>query len=268
MALTEKLAVAWEKSTSLACVGLDPDPERMPIDDVAAFNRAIVDATRDLVCAYKLQLAFYEALGVPGLVALEATVRHIRDAAPHAVVIGDGKRGDIGSTARAYAKAMFQVWDFDAVTVNPYQGRDAVDPFLAYEDRGVFLVCRTSNPSSADLQDLRLDGRALYERVADAAEEWGAAGQVGLVVGAGVLDGLRGLRAAHPALPFLVPGVGAQGGDAAAVVRAGADAAGRGLVVSSSRHVIYASSRAADFAAAARERARELRDALDSARAG
>lgn len=265
----EKLdGVARERQT-LVCVGLDPDPRRMPVDDVAEFNRAIVDATCDLVCAYKPQLAFYEALGLDGLRALEKTVAHIRDVAPDAVIVGDCKRGDIGSTAAAYARAMFDVWDFDTVTLHAYLGRDSVEPFLERADRGALIVCRTSNPGAVELQDLALSGDGLrgtlYEHTARLASEWNTRGNVGIVVGATYPGEMAALRAQHPDMPFLIPGVGAQGGDVAAASRAGVNADGRGVMISSSRGIIYASEDPGTFTSAARRAAETLRDEINRA---
>ena len=260
---TEKLLAAMTASRSLLCIGLDPDPSRMPVSGVADFNRAIVDATSDLVCAYKPNLAFYEALGVPGLVALEETVEHIRVAAPHAVLIGDGKRGDVGSTSAAYARAMFDVWGFDATTVNAWAGRDSLAPFLDYEDRGVYVWCRSSNPGASELQDLRLEGEnpdRVFERLASAAAGWESRAVVGLVAGAPYPEDMAAMRRLAPRAPILAPGVGAQGGDLAATVRAGVDGDGRGLTINSSRGVIYASSSPSDFAQAARTVTADLRD--------
>ncbi len=253
---------------SLVCVGLDPDPARMPVASVSEFNRAIVDATAEQVCAFKLQMACYEALGSAGIEALEETVRYIRSRSPWALIIGDGKRGDIGPIAAAYARAMFETWDFDAVTVNPYQGADTIGPFLEYEGRGVFIVCRTSNPSATEFQDLLLQGSGagvplpLYRHVAKAAERWGASGNVGIVVGATAPGEMRALRREHPRMPFLVPGIGEQGGDAAAALEAGTDANGRGIVVNSSRGVIFASQDPGRFAEAAGEAATRLRESF------
>lgn len=256
---------------SMVCVGLDPDPRRIPIDDVSEFNRRIIDATHPLVAAYKPQMAYYEALGIPGLHALEDTIKHIRDVAPDVLIVGDGKRGDMGPTATAYATAMFDVWDFDVVTVNAYQGSDAVEPFLQYPGRGVFIVCRTSNPSSRDFQDLRIaeEGKPhLYEKVANAAERWDIGGNIGLVVGATFPMELRLLRADHQTMPFLIPGIGAQGGDVAEAVRAGADGNGRGMLVNSSRGITYASADPKDYARYARlacgSLKREINIALES----
>ena len=182
---SNRLLAASEATQSLVCVGLDVNPAQMPLPDVAEFNRAIVDATADLVCAYKPNIAFYEALGLPGLRALEATVAHIRDAAPGAVIICDAKRGDIGNTVEAYATAMFDVWGFDAVTVNPWGGMETVEPWLGRPDRGVFVWCRGSNPGSSDLQDLVVDGgEPVYMRLARDLSALPGQGNLGLVVGA------------------------------------------------------------------------------------
>ena len=263
----DKILRACEASRSLLCVGLDPDPAQMPLADVFEFNRAIVDATAPVACAFKPNLAFYEALGAPGLGALERTVTHIRDVAKSAVIIGDAKRGDIGPSAEAYARAMFEVWGFDAVTVNAWGGRDTVEPFLGDESRGVFVWCRGSNSGSGDFQDLRIVGNGqgipLYERVARACKEWNVRGNVGLVVGATVPDQLEAVRRLCPDMPLLVPGVGAQGGDLEAAVRAGVDAGGRMALINSSRGIIYA-SRERNFADAAGHAALTLRNAINT----
>ena len=256
------------RNRSLLCVGLDPDPALMPVEDVFLFNHEIVDATKDLVCAYKPNLGFYEALGIPGLQALEATVAHIRSVAPGVIVLADAKRGDFGNTASAYAKALFQVWDFDAATVNAYGGQDAVQPFLEYKDRGIFVWCRSSNPGGGDLQDRLMVAKEggeetpLYRAVATAAREWDQYGNVGLVVGATYPLELAEVRTLCPEMPFLIPGIGAQEGDLKESVRRGTDSRGRRAIVSASRGVIYA-SRDADFADAARKAAQHLRDATN-----
>lgn len=265
---SDKLRGAAEANRSLLCVGLDPDPNLMPIDDVFEFNRAIIDATRDLVCCYKPNLAFYEALGPSGLEALRRTVEHIPDDIP---VIGDAKRGDIGNTARAYATALFDFYGFDAVTANPYMGGDTLAPFLGYADRGVFVVCRTSNPGSGDFQSLpvtRPDGQQwpLYMEVAAKCSEWNASGGVGLVVGATYPEELQHVRAQCPDMPILIPGIGAQGGDMRASVVNGLDARRGGILISASRQVIYA-SKGPDFAERARDAALELRDRINQCRA-
>ena len=247
---------------SLLCVGLDPRPEQIPADiltehdPIFAFNRQIVDATRDLVCAYKPNYAFYEACGLEGLRALRRTIDYIGDAVP---VILDAKRSDIGSTAAAYARAAFETWGAGAVTVAPYLGSDAVAPFLAHADRGVFLLCHTSNPSAAELQTVDCGGEPLYLRVARQAMEWAGAERLGLVVGATYPDALRAVRQVTPQAWLLVPGVGAQGGDLEAAVAAGLRADGLGMVINASRAVCYAPD--------PRAAAAQLREQINAARA-
>ena len=247
-------------------MGLDPDPERLPTPDVLQFNRAIVDATHDLVCAYKPNMAFYEALGLPGLEALRNTVEYIHGVSPDILVIGDGKRGDVGPSAEAYARAAFDVWDFDAVTVNAWGGMDSIAPFLEDPERGAFIWCRGSNPGSADLQDLTANTEegpaAVHQQLANLSRSWDRKGNVGLVVGATYPQQLREVRAACPDMPILIPGVGAQGGDLEAAVELGTDARGRLAIVNSSRAIIYASA-GADYAAAARAKAEELRQDIN-----
>ena len=261
-----RLEKACEANQSLVCVGLDVDPARMPVEDAFEFNKAIIDATRDLVCAYKPNLGFYEAMGMPGLTALQRTVDYIHQTAPQAIVIGDAKRGDIGSTAQVYAKAMFQVWGFDAVTVNAWGGLDTLEPYLEYEDRGVFIWCRGSNPGAADLQDLTVDtpqGKMpLYQHLAHAAQTWNTRGNVGLVMGATHPEQLGAVRRICPGLPLLIPGVGAQSGELEAFVPQGVDGRGRLAIINSSRAIIYASE-GPDFAQAARREAASLRDAVN-----
>ena len=263
----EKLAAASAANRSLLCVGLDPDPQLMAVRDVAAFNREIVDATRDLVCAYKPNLPFYEALGREGFDALERTIDHIRDAAPDVVLVGDSKRGDIDSTNALYARALFDVWGFDAATVNAYAGGDSLEPFLDYADRGVIVWCRSSNPGADDFQDLRSaddGGMPLYELMAKRASGWNTRGNVGLVVGATYPREIAAVRAHCPGMPLLVPGVGAQGGDLEQSVRFGLDGDRPNLMISSSRGVTYASRCAGDFAEAARAAASRLRDDINA----
>ena len=260
----ERLNEAARRNRSLLCVGLDPWLPSMPIGDIAAFNRAIIEATSDLVCAYKPNFAFYEVEGIDGLRALQATIAAVPDGVP---VILDAKRGDMDNTSIHYARAAFETWGADAVTVNPYQGRDALEPFLAYEDRGVLILARTSNPGGADFQDLSVgrNGAAapLYEHVTRRAVEWNTRGNVGLVVGATAPEELARVRAIAPAMPILIPGIGAQGGDLEASVRSGVDGHGRGIIVSASRSVIYASN-GADFAEAARAAASATRAAINA----
>jgi len=267
MGFTDKLLDASRRNCSLLCIGLDPDPELMPDVDILQFNREIIDATSDLVCAYKPNFAFYEALGIEGLRAMQKTVEHIPEGIP---VIADAKRGDIGSTSRAYARAVFDVFGFDAVTVSPYLGFDSIAPFIDYTDKGVFILCKTSNNGASDFQDLLcrrseddIAGAPLYERVALKALEWNQHGNIGLVVGATYPDQLKRVRLLCPELALLVPGIGAQGGDMAKTVAYGVDAQGEKAVINSSRQVLYA-SRGKDFAQAARQEALKLRDKINS----
>ena len=241
----QRLELAFESSGGLVCVGLDPDPNKLPkdlgasLDRLAEFDRRIIDATHDIAAAYKPQIAFYSALGAEA--QLESTIRYIRERAPNAVVILDAKRGDIGNTAEAYAKEAFDRYGADAVTVNPYMGEDSVRPFLARPDKGALILCRTSNLGGKDFQSLMLEGLPLYRHVAQrAATHWNEHGNVMLVVGATVPQEMAELRAAHPTIPFLVPGIGAQKGDLQAVLTAGLDSRAAGLLISSSRAIIYA----------------------------
>ena len=258
-----KLKAAAERNNSLLCVGLDPDPALMPIADAGEFNEAIVKATADLVCAFKPNLAFYEAMGEAGWAALRRTLAAVP---PHIPVIADAKRGDIGNTAAAYARAVFEVLGCDAMTVNPYGGEDAVEPFLEYADRGVFVWCRSSNPSAGDFQDIVVEHegerRPLWQVVALRAREWNRAGNVGLVVGATYPAQLAEARALCPEMPILVPGVGVQAGSLRDAVRAGLDAAGGGVIISASRSVLYA-SQDAEYALGARAAALHLRDLIN-----
>ena len=265
MNFTEKLTNATRKNKSLLCVGLDPDPKLMP-DKVGVFefNKAIIEATADLVCAYKPNIAFYEAMGNEGLDALKQTAKYIPD---HIPVIVDAKRGDIGNTAKAYARALFDYYNFDATTVNPYLGFDSVEPFIQYQDKGVFILCRTSNTGAVDFQSLRCETeehnyRPLFEIVALKASQWNIHGNIGLVVGATYPEELRLIRQNHPDMPLLIPGIGAQGGDLAAIVRYGVNAKGEGAIINSSRGILYA-SRGKDFAQAARQAASLLRDQIN-----
>jgi uridine monophosphate synthetase len=230
------LAETARRNDSLLCVGLDPRPERLaPGDDLFRFNCRVIDATRDLVCAYKPNSAFYEVAGTAGLEALQRTVAYIHETAGVPVIL-DAKRGDIGSTAEAYAHAAFEVWGADAVTVSPYLGGDSVAAFTAHAGRGVFVLCHTSNPGAIDLQMLPCPSRPLYELVAEKAAAWGG----GLVVGATYPEALAHVRALAPHAWILLPGVGAQGGDLEAALAAGLRADGLGVVVNSSREIIYA----------------------------
>jgi orotidine-5'-phosphate decarboxylase len=264
MDFLEKLEAISRRNRSLVCVGLDPDPRLMPEGvSVLDFNRAIVAATADLVSAYKLNFAFYEALD-DGLATLKKTIECI----PREVtIIGDAKRGDIGNTAAAYAKAIFYQFGCDATTVNPYLGADSITPFLEYRDKGIFILCRTSNPGAQDFQSLRCEEaegtiRPLFEIVARKAAEWNKHGNIGLVVGATYPEELKLIRENHPDMPLLIPGIGHQGGDLALAVRYGVTARGERAIYNSSRQIIYA-SRGRDFAQAARLSAQALRDDIN-----
>ncbi len=260
MKFIDKLLAASRKNQSLLCVGLDPDPALMPEVNITEFNKAIIAATSDLVCAYKPNLAFYEALGIPGLEALEQTIDCIPDNIP---IIGDAKRGDIGNTARAYAKGLFEAFNFDAVTINPYLGFDSIEPFMTFQDRGIFILCRTSNPGAADFQDLTgPDGKPLYQLVAEKARQWNTTGNIGLVVGATYPQELEIIRKLCPEMPLLIPGIGAQGGDLVQVVRDGIDAHGEKAIIAVSRQVLYASS-GKDFSQAAQRVAQDLRTKIN-----
>jgi orotidine-5'-phosphate decarboxylase len=261
----DQLKCGWAASGSMLCVGLDPDPAQMPTaldasaDPTWEFCRAIVDATADLVCAFKPQIAFFASQRAED--QLERLCKYIREEYPDVALILDAKRGDIGSTAEHYAREAFSRYGAHAVTVNPYLGGDSVLPYFALGG-AVIALCRTSNPGSADLQSLDCGGEPLYVRVARmVAGQWSERGECGLVVGATYPDELAVVRGVVGELPILVPGVGSQGGDPAAAIRAGATPDGRGLIVSSSRSILYASS-GDDFAAAARIAAIDARGAL------
>ncbi|MGQ9517546.1 MAG: orotidine-5'-phosphate decarboxylase [Anaerolineae bacterium] len=261
MSFFQQLEEVALRNQSLVCVGLDPQMEHLPErfrgrpDAVFAFNRDIIDQTRDLVCAYKPNYAFYEALGLAGLQALQRTIDYIGEEIP---VILDVKRGDIGSTAEAYARAAFEIWGAGAVTVNPYLGFDSIQPFLRYADKGVFVLCHTSNPGAEELQMLSCGGKPLFERVAELVAGLPNAGGVGLVVGATYPDRLKVVRRYLPDAWILLPGVGAQGGDLEASLDAGLRPDGLGLIVNSSRGIIGAPD--------PRQAAMELRDRINARR--
>ena len=268
------LEAAWQQRNSLLCVGLDPDPAKFPAhlqgrpDAILEFCKAIVDATADLVCCFKPQIAYFAAHRAED--QLEALIQHIHAAHPDTPVILDAKRGDIGSTAEQYAIEAFERFKADAITVNPYMGRDSVDPYLAYPDKGVILLCRTSNPGGSDLQFLEVDtprGRMkLYEHVArTVADDWNAGGNCALVVGATFPAEIARVRELVGHMPLLVPGIGAQGGDIAATLAAGRTTNGTGLMINSSRAVLYA-GKGEDFAEAARRVAEDTRDAINGCR--
>ena len=278
----DRLDNATRTNRSLVCVGLDVDPELMPVSDVRKFNCAIVDATRDLACAYKPNIAFYEALGIEGLKALRDTVTYIRKAAPDVLLLCDAKRGDIDSTSAKYAAAMFDYWGFDAVTVNGYLGEDSLLPFFKYADKGVFVLCRTSNPGAYEFQDIMISPPAsesvafdighkmpLYEWVALRSAKWNTNGNLGLVMGATSPDQLRTVRRRCPGMPILIPGIGAQGGELEAAVKNGIGRCADGqptlpnVLINSARGIIYADRTSKGFADGARAAAETLRDGIN-----
>ena len=266
----ERLSARWSGHHTLLCVGLDPDPARMPRhlagrpDAMFEFCRDIVDATGDLVCAFKPQAAYFAAHRAEE--QLEALMAHIREHHPEVPVILDAKVGDIGPTAEQYAREVFERYRADAVTLSPLMGLDSIEPFLQRREHGAFLLCRTSNPGGAQLQMLDVGGERLYERIAHlAATDWNVNGQLGLVVGATYPAELARVRAIATHLPLLVPGIGAQGGDIDAALRAGLDADGAGLVINSSRAILYAGS-GESFAQQARQAAMETRERIEAVR--
>ncbi|MDD5093977.1 MAG: orotidine-5'-phosphate decarboxylase [Dehalococcoidia bacterium] len=268
MNFAEKLANASRKNKSLLCVGLDPDPTRMPPGiDVVQFCHQIIESTSDLVCAYKPNFAFFESLGTDGLLTLERICKRIPD---HVPVIADAKRGDIGNTAKKYARSIFDVLGFDAATVNPYLGRDSIEPFMDYVNKGIFILCSTSNSGATDFQQLRCEMAGsskmlpLFEIVAMKASEWNTHHNIGLVVGATQPEPLKRVRELCPDMPLLIPGVGAQGGDLAWAVKNGVDANGEKAIVNASRQVLYASN-GIDFASAARLEAERIRHEINRA---
>jgi orotidine-5'-phosphate decarboxylase len=260
MTFVEKLLAVQQRHHSWLCIGLDTDPAKLPSSlDVVSFNRAIIEATHDVVCAYKPNLAFYLMRGGRGIDELEQTIAAIPREIP---IVLDAKFGDIESSARGYARFAFETLGVDAVTVNPYLGVDALTPFLEYNDRAIFLLTHTSNPSSRDLQDELLGAAPLYVRVAQYAAALPRASQIGLVVGATFPAQLRLVRQANPSAIFLIPGIGAQGGSMADAVAFGKNDAGIGPLINVSRSILYA-SRQDDFATAARAVAVQMRDEID-----
>jgi orotidine-5'-phosphate decarboxylase len=272
MDFMQVLRARWQQANSLVCVGLDPEPAKFPAkfaddpDAVFGFCRDLVDATAAYACCFKPQIAHFAALRAED--ALERVISHVHANHPGIPVILDAKRGDIGSTAQQYATEAFDRYGADAVTANPYLGRDSVQPFLDRADKGVVILCRTSNPGAGDFQDLPVsgkggDGRPLYQHVAERiARDWNRNGNCALVVGATWPQQLREVRAIVGDMPLLIPGIGAQGGDVAAVVENGRTAEGTGLVMSSSRAILYASN-GDDYAEAARVAAMALRDDIN-----
>ncbi len=261
MSFHHKLKNAWQKNESLLCIGLDPDLQKIPAilsdqdEPIFAFNQQIIDHTAAYCCCFKPQIAYYSAVGAE--VQLEKTITYIQDNYPDHLVILDAKRGDIGATAQMYAKEAFVRYGADAVTVNPYMGGDTLVPYLEYADKGVVILCRTSNQGSAEFQALQCDGQALAHHVATSARKWNSHKNVMLVVGATYPEEIKQIREIVGDIPLLVPGVGAQGGGLQAVLELGLDKNGTGLIINSSRGIIYASE-GAEYAAAAGKAANQL----------
>lgn len=261
----ELLRARWDEGKFL-CVGLDSDLEKLPEsahkssnrETIVGFNRAIVDATKDIVCAYKPNSAFYEAHGDEGWSALRETAQYITEQAPDVPIILDAKRADIGNTNNGYADAIFKHLFMDAVTVHPYLGSEALRPFLDYKEKGIFVLCRTSNPGAGELQDLLIDGDPLYKKVAQlVAQKWNTNGNCGVVVGATYPDELKEVRTIIGDMPILIPGVGAQGGDVEKAVKRGKDGRGKGIIITAARSILFA-SKGNDFAEAARKEAEKI----------
>lgn len=271
MTFIQKLSQAWTSNHSLLCVGLDPDVNKLPAelagkpDAIYAFCKAIVDATADVACSFKPQIAYFAAIRAED--QLEAICRYIKTTYPHLPIILDAKRGDIGATAEQYAREAFERYDADAVTVNPYMGFDSVAPYLEWKDRGAIVLCRTSNAGGSDLQFLDVGGKPLYQHVAGlVADKWNSNGQCALVVGATFPNEIAQVRGLVGDMPLLIPGVGAQGGDVEATVRAGRTANGTGMMINSSRAILYAKPVGEEtYAQAARRVALETRDAINDA---
>jgi len=269
MSFYSKLNAAWAKSDSALCVGLDPDINKLPAHlkndplGIQKFCIDIVDATADTVCAFKPQIAYFAAVGAEA--QLQAVCDHIRTQYPHVVLILDAKRGDIGDTAALYAREAFERYQADAVTVNPYLGTDSLMPFLQTPGKGTIVLCRTSNSGSGEFQSKMVNGTSLYKHVAiTAASTWRDIGDTALVMGATYPQELAEVRGIVGDMPFLVPGIGAQGGDIVSAVRAGRNDEGTGLIINSSRAVLYASN-SEDFAQASRAVAIDTRDAIRAA---
>lgn len=268
MTFLNKLENAWSKNQSLLCIGLDPIQDKFPshlrenVEQVFEFNKQIIDATHDLVCAYKPQIAHFASIGAEE--QLEKTIKYIQKEHPHIPIILDAKRGDIGSTAEKYAHEAFVRYGVDAVTVNPYLGSDSIAPFTNYKDKGTILLCRTSNKGAEDLQDLEVDGEALYLKVArKIGEDWNENKNCLAVVGATWPEQMKAVRQILPNTVFLVPGIGSQGGNVEEMLLAGKDSKGRGLIISSSRAILYASNEV-DFAMKSREVAMKFRDEINT----
>lgn len=273
MTFIQKLSAVVDKNDSLLCIGLDVDLDKIPATlknegtPLFVFNKAIIDATHDLVCAYKPNSAFYEAYGPEGIEQLKQTADYIHQNHPNIPIILDAKRGDIGNTNNGYTSSIFDYLGMDAVTLHPYFGRESLQPFLDREDKGIIILCRSSNPGAGEFQDLITDGKPVYQHVAkEVVEKWNDKNNCLLMVGATYPEEMKIVRKiAGPEMAFLVPGIGAQGGDIGAAVKAGIGANKKGLIINSARDIIYASG-GDDFAEAARNRATEVRDEINKYR--
>jgi len=267
MDFKEKLSNIVHENDSLVCVGLDIDKEKIPKflfttskDPFFDFNKSIIDATKDIICAYKLNMAFYEVLGLEGFKLLEKTVKHIPR---EVIIILDGKRNDIGNTAKKYAKSLFETFNADAVTINPYLGIDGVKPFLEYKDKCSFILCKTSNPSAIDFQDIKTQGKPLYQIVAEKIKDWDKIGCCGAVVGATYPDELKTIRGIlGDDIPLLIPGIGKQGGNIEKTVKYGTNSKHEMTIINSSREIIFAGDKE-DFAEKSKEKAELLKKEIN-----
>jgi len=272
MTFFDKLNTSIKRNNSLLCVGLDTDLTKIPQhllkekNPIVAFNKAIIDTTADLVCAYKPNIAFYEAMGERGMMHLQKTIEYIQTTYPGIPVICDSKRADIGSTSDQYAKAVFDYLKADAITIYPYLGIDSSEPFLKYKDKGIIFLCRTSNPSASEFQDLLIDGKSLYIKVAEKVVEWDSTYHNCLmVVGATWPKQMKEIREIAPDMIFLVPGIGSQGGDLKGTLQAGLRPDKSGLIINAGRTIIYANS-SKNFAEKARTETLRLRDEINTYR--
>lgn len=270
MDFQQKLESIIKKNNSLVCVGLDPEVTKIPqhlqsdTDPIFSFNKAIIDATADLVCVYKPNIAFYEAEGIEGLQSLKKTVDYIRQTHPEIPIILDAKRGDVDNTSRLYARAAFDFWGADAVTVFPHIGRDAIEPFLTYKEKMTFLLLKTSNPDSKMFSDLKVDGKPYFLKIAEEISTWNT-DNIGFFVGATYPEDLQAVRTLFPTSVILTAGVGTQGAETEQAVRAGMDSTGGNLICNNSRGILYAGN-GADFAQRAREETQKMKEAINTYR--
>jgi len=265
----EKLSFNYNKNKSILCIGLDPDLNLMPVSNITIFNKEIIDATKDFACAYKPNLSFYEALGSNGIKSLEETLEYIRKNAPGKLIIGDGKRGDIGSTNKKYAEAFFKTWGFDAITVNPFAGQESFEPFIEYKDKGIFLWCKSSNAKSEEFQNKKIihndKTMKFYEWIAKRANKWNKHNNIALIVGATYPKELKEIRDISPKLPMLIPGIGAQKGSIEKVITASINPSENepNIMISASRSILYASNNKSDYPEKAQKVAKSLNDQIN-----